>query len=93
MGYEVCLEKVQTLLIKQEQFVPHCCNLAAKESGLECAWVNNDDFTVLVGGGSRRPLNEHVYCVAVAFKMTELTEQQVCIKFCIKLDHSQRKLF
>ena len=32
----------------------HWCNLAAKESGLECTWVNNDDFTVLVSGGSRR---------------------------------------
>ena len=31
----------------------HRCNLAAKESGLECACVNNDDFTVLVNGGSR----------------------------------------
>ena len=25
-------------------------NLAAKESGLECTCVNNDDFTVLVSG-------------------------------------------
>ena len=25
-------------------------NLATKESGLECACVNNDDFTVLVSG-------------------------------------------
>ena len=49
--------------------------------------MNNDDFTVLVGGGSRRPLNEHVYCVAVAFKMTEPVEQQICITFCIKLEH------
>ena len=30
------------------------CNLAAKESGLECACVNNDDFTVLVSEGGRR---------------------------------------
>ena len=28
-------------------------NLAVKESGLECSCVNNDDFTVLVSGGSR----------------------------------------
>ena len=34
------------------------------------------------------PLSEHVYCVAVAFKMTEKVEQQICIKFCIKLEHS-----
>ena len=31
----------------------HQCNLAAKESGLECACVNNDDFTVLVSRCSR----------------------------------------
>ena len=34
------------------------------------------------------PLNEHVYCVAIAFKMTEWVEQWICIKFCIKLEHS-----
>ena len=31
----------------------HQCNLVAKESGLECTCVNNDDFTVLVSGGGR----------------------------------------
>ena len=30
------------------------------------------------------PLSEHVYCVAVTFKMTEW----ICIKFCINLEHS-----
>ena len=34
------------------------------------------------------PLSEHVYCVAVAFKMTEQVELQICIKFCIKLEHA-----
>ena len=34
------------------------------------------------------PLSEHVYCVAVAFKMTERVEQQICIKVCVKLEHS-----
>ena len=33
-------------------------------------------------------MNEHMYCVAVTFKMTEQVEQQICIKFCIKLEHS-----
>ena len=33
-------------------------------------------------------MNEHAYCVAVAFKMTERVEQQICIKFCVKLEHS-----
>ena len=30
-------------------------------------------------------LGEHVYCVAVAFEMTEQVEQRICIKFCIKI--------
>ena len=34
------------------------------------------------------PLSEQVYCVAVAFKMTEWVEQQICIKVCVKLEHS-----
>ena len=33
-------------------------------------------------------LGEHVYCVAVTFKMTERAEQWICIKFCMKLEHS-----
>ena len=37
------------------------------------------------------PLSKHVHCVAVAFKMTEQLEQQICIKFCLKLEHSSAK--
>ena len=33
-------------------------------------------------------LSEHVYGVAVAFKMTERVEQPICIKFCAKLEQS-----
>ena len=33
-------------------------------------------------------LSEHVYCVAIAFKMTEQVEQRICIKFCVNLEHS-----
>ena len=33
-------------------------------------------------------MSEHVYCVAVTFKMTERVEQQICTKFCVKLGHS-----
>ena len=33
------------------------------------------------------PWSEHVYCVAMAFKMTGQLEQQICIKLCIKLEH------
>ena len=34
------------------------------------------------------PLSEHVYCVAITFKITERVERRICIKFCIKLEHS-----
>ena len=34
-----------------KRFVQHQCNLAGKDSGLECTGVNNDNFTVLVSGG------------------------------------------
>ena len=33
-------------------------------------------------------MSEHVYCVGITLKMTEQVEQQICIKFCIKLEHS-----
>ena len=51
--YKDCPEKVQTVLTWREWFTWHRCNLAARESGLECACVNNDNFTVLVSGGGR----------------------------------------
>ena len=68
----------------------HQCKLAAKESGLKCAYVNSDNFTVLVSRGGRLilPLPVGVYCVALTFKMTNRVEQWNCIKFCIKLKHS-----
>ena len=34
------------------------------------------------------PLSEHMYCVAKPFKMPEWIEQQVCIRFCVKLENS-----
>ena len=34
------------------------------------------------------PLSEHVYCVAVTFKMTERAEKWICIIFWVKLEHS-----
>ena len=33
-------------------------------------------------------LSGHVYCVVITFKMTQWAEQRICIKFCIKLEHS-----
>ena len=38
--------------------------------------------------GQEMPLSEHVYCVDVAFKMTERIEQWTCLKFCVQLEHS-----
>ena len=38
------------------------------------------------------PLSEHVYCVTNAFKVTEWAEQQICIQFCIKLEHSSKEI-
>ena len=32
-------------------------------------------------------MSEHVYRVAVMFKMTEQVEQQISIKFCVKFGH------
>ena len=88
--YEVCPEKFQPLLIYWERVVQHRCNLVAKESGLECACVNNDDFAVLAGGGDRRHWVSIFYFVTIAFKMAEHfeAEQQMCIKFSVKLEHS-----
>ena len=37
------------------------------------------------------PLSEHVYRVDVTFKMIKWVEQQICIKFCVKLEHSSMK--
>ena len=36
-------------------------------------------------------LSEHVYCVAITFKMTERVEQDICIRFCINIEHSSAK--
>ena len=39
------------------------------------------------------PLSEHVYCVAIMFKMTEWVEQPICIKFSLSLNIPPWKLF
>ena len=90
--YEVCPEKVQPLLIQREWFVWHRCDLAAKDSGLECACMNNDDFTVLVRGGGR-PLSKHVDCVAVTLKMSERVEHGSASNFALSLNIPPQKLF
>ena len=32
--------------------------------------------------------SEYMYCVTIAFKMTDQVEQQICIKICVKLEQS-----
>ena len=66
--------------------------------GLDVTWQPvREDFTIhawiitLPWGksvGSETPLSELVYCVTIAFKMTERLDQQICIKFSFKLEHS-----
>ena len=46
-------EENPTIVNVTRMVVQHWCNLAAKESGLECACVNNDDFTVLASEDGR----------------------------------------
>ena len=38
-------------------------------------------------------MSEDVYFVVIAFEMTEQIEQWICIKFCVKLEHSSTELF
>ena len=33
-------------------------------------------------------MSEHVHCMAIALTMTELVEQQISIRFHVKLEHS-----
>ena len=51
--YEVYLKKNETIVNIMRMLCWHWCDLAAKDGGLECTCMNNDDFTVLVSGGSR----------------------------------------
>ena len=40
------------------------------------------------------PFSEHVYCVVITLKMTEQVEQWICIRLCIKFEHSPpQKIF
>ena len=70
-----------------ERFARHRCDLAAKESGLECACVNNDNFTVLVSGGGRR----HWVTMCTVWSSHSKWLQWICIKFRVKLEHSSKK--
>ena len=63
------------------------CNSAAKESGLECPQVNNDDFTILVSGGGRCSWVSKC-TVWLSHSKRQRAEQQTCVKFCTKPEHS-----
>ena len=58
----------------------------AKESGLEWACMNNDDFTVLVSGGSK--CHWVNMCNVGCHIQNDWVEQWICIKFYIKFEHS-----
>ena len=66
----------------------HWCNLAAKESGLECSCMSNDGFTVLVRGDGRRHWMSMCTGWPSHSKWLSELEQWICIKFCVKLEHS-----
>ena len=50
--------------------------------------MNNDDFTILVSGGSRRHWMSMCTVWPLHSKWLEWGEQWICIKFCAKLEHS-----
>ena len=73
-------------MVNIKSFVWHWCNVAAKENGLECTHVNNDDFTVLVSGAV--DAIEWACVLSGRRIQNDWVEQWICIKFCIKLEHS-----
>ena len=59
--------------------------LSGKCPATVCTCLNNDDFTVLVSGGSRCL---EWACVLCGHSIqNERVEQWICIKFCIKFEH------
>ena len=67
--------------------------MAAKESGLKCTYVNNDDLIVLVSGGGRHHGMSMCTVWPSHWKMTEQVEQKICIKFAWSLNTPLQKLF
>ena len=82
--------KSPTIINIMRMFVQHWCKLTAKESGLECACMNNGDFTVLVSGGG---LSEHVYCVASHSKWLTEYNNESASDFALSLTIPPWKLF
>ena len=79
--YEVCL------LIQREWLAQHRCDLAAKDSGLECTCVNNDDFTVLVSGGGRCHWVSICTVCPLHSKWLSTATNLQRILLCVKLEH------
>ena len=70
----------------------HQCNLAAKESGLECACVKND-FTVLVSGGSRRRWESMCTLWLLHSKWLSKYSNESASNFVLRLNIPPWKLF
>ena len=71
----------------------HQYNLAAKESGLECACMNNDDFTVLVSGGGRCPSASMCTAWPTLSKWLIEYSNESASDFALSLNIPQQKLF
>ena len=66
--------------------MPHWCNLAAKESGLECTCVNNDNFTALVSEDGR---DLWVSMCTVQLSHSKWVSRETNLhQFCVKLELS-----
>ena len=66
--------KIETFIEEDTRYKKHC------------TW--DSDTSVPFKVGFLGLLSEHVYCVAIAFKITEQREQWTRVKLCIKLEHS-----
>ena len=53
--------------------------------------MNNDNLTVLVSGGWSMLLSEHVYCVAIEFKITEQYSKKSASNFALILNIPPQK--
>jgi hypothetical protein len=72
--YEVCPESIQPFRISREPVKWFWCNLAASQRRPYCSFVNSHSTMGLVSW-RETPLTELVYCMTVAFTMTERADQ------------------
>ena len=90
--HKVYPEKVQPLWI-WEWFAWYWCNLTAKESGLECACVNNEDFTVLVSEGSKHHWVSMCTVRTTHSKWLSKKNNESVSNFALSLNIPPQKLF